>query len=147
MAAAAGHLPVVALALRDVAEAGTDTHDVDDDSRKIRRNEIGDALLIQGEARAGGAGQRTRAGRCRAEEHVDARELGLGLHERAADLIHALGQILEDLGLRGDGIAAVKPAAGAQRRFCQGLIALHQLFAHVCTSYSRISKTLSGHTR
>ena len=83
----------------------------------------------------------------RAEEHVDARELGLGLHERAADLIHALGQILEDLGLRGDGIAAVKPAAGAQRRFCQGLIALHQLFAHVCTSYSRISKTLSGHTR
>ena len=147
VAAAAGHLPVVALSLRDVAETGADAHDVDDDRRKIRRDQIGDALLIQREAGACGAGQRARAGSRRAEEHVDARELGLGLHERAADLIHALGQILEDLGLRGDGIAAVKPAAGAQRRFCQGLIALHQLFAHVCTSYSRISKTLSGHTR
>ena len=147
MAAAAGHLPVVALALRDVAETGADAHDVDDNGRKIRRDEIGDALLIQGEAGAGGAGQRTRAGRCRTEEHVDARKLALGLHERAAHFVHTLGQVLQDLGLRGDGIAAVKTAAGAQRRFCQGLIALHKLFAHVLTSYSRISKTLSGHTR
>ena len=105
------------------------------------------ALLVQGEAGAGVAGQRTRAGRCRAEEHVDAREFGFGLHERAAHFVHTLGQVLQDLGLRGDGIAAVKTAAGAQRRFCQGLIALHKLFAHVLTSYSRISKTLSGHTR
>lgn len=47
VAAAAGHLPIVALALGDVAEAGADAHDVNDNRGQIGRNQIGDALLIE----------------------------------------------------------------------------------------------------
>ena len=42
------------------------------------------------------------------------------------DLIHALGQILEDLGLRGDGIAEEVTAAGTDSGFCQSFVAFHK---------------------
>jgi len=75
VAAAAGQLPVVALALGDIAQTGADAHDVDDHRRDIVGHQVGDALLIQGEARSGGAGQRPCAGRGRAQQHVDSRKL------------------------------------------------------------------------
>ena len=51
VAAAAGQLPVVALTLEDVAQAGADTHDVRDDRRDVVTAEVRDAFLLQGEAK------------------------------------------------------------------------------------------------
>ena len=47
VAAAAGELPVVALALEDVAQGGAYAHDVSDDRRHVAAAQIGDALLLQ----------------------------------------------------------------------------------------------------
>ena len=50
------------------------------------------------------------------EDHVDGRDLALRLDEHAAGLDHALGHVLGELVLRGDGIAEVGGAAGEDRR-------------------------------
>ena len=148
-AAAAGQLPVVALALEDVAQAGADTHDVRDDRRDVVTAEVRDAFLLQGEAGAGGSGQRTRAAAGRAEEHVDAGKLGLRLDELTADLLHAPGHILQNLRLRGDGIAAEETASSAKTGLCKGLIAFHQYFSHcfvTSLSFQNFDRVVRAHS-
>ena len=149
VAAAAGQLPVVALALEDVAQAGADTHDVRDDRRDVVTAEVRDAFLLQGEAGAGGSGQRTRAAAGRAEEHVDAGKLGLRLDELTADLLHAPGHILQNLRLRGDGIAAEETASSAKTGLCKGLIAFHQYFSHcfvTSLSFQNFDRVVRAHS-
>ena len=129
VAAAAGELPVVALALEDVAETGAYAHDVGDDRGDVVAAEVADALLLEREAGAGGGRERPRAAAGRAEEHIDARYLALGLDELSAHLGHAPGHILEYLRLRGYRVAAEETAAGPYGGFREGLVALHQNLA------------------
>jgi hypothetical protein len=51
VAAAAGHLPVIAPVPVRCRPARADAHDVDDDGRQIHGDEVRDALLLEGEAR------------------------------------------------------------------------------------------------
>jgi hypothetical protein len=76
---------VVALLGRDVAQARTAAHDVDDDARQFRARQIGNAFLHQAQPGAGRSGHHALARRGRAVHHVDGSRLALGLHERAAN--------------------------------------------------------------
>ena len=51
--AAARKLPVVALTLRDIAEAGAYTHDIYDNCGDVCRDKVGYALLLEGESGTG----------------------------------------------------------------------------------------------
>ena len=101
VAAALGGLEVVALAGLDGAEAGAAAHDVHDDAGQLGAGYVGDALLLQGDAGGGGAGEDALAGAGSAVDHVDGADLALGLQEAAADFGHTLRHVLRDLGLRG----------------------------------------------
>ena len=73
--AAAGALEVVLLA----AAHG------EDHERELVERGLGDRLLHERDALAGGAGRGARAGRGGAERHVHAFDLGVGLDHHAAD--------------------------------------------------------------
>ena len=89
-------------------------HNVGYDCGQIAAAEIGDALLLEREARPRRCGQRSRAGHRRAENHVDARKLGFGLNKLTADFLHSPRQVLKHLGLRSYGVAAEEAAACSQ---------------------------------
>ena len=132
MSAALGGLEVIRLRGLDPAEPGAPALDVDDQAGKIASRDIGDALLFQGNARRGGGGHDASAGARDAVDHVDGRKLAFRLQERAADLGHPFGHIGGNLRLRGDGVTEIMAAAGADRRFGDGFVSLHQnLVCHV----------------
>ena len=144
VSAAAGGLIVVRLGGLDGAEARAAADDVDDQAGKLRAGDVADALLLEGHARAGGAGHGARAGAGRAVDHVDGRDLALGLDERAAHLGQALAHILGDLALGRDGVAEIVAAAGLHGGFRDGLVALHHLSVHTHACLST-RMTQSGH--
>ena len=124
---------------------GPDTDDVDDDGRQFGAGDVGKAFLLQADARAGTGGHGPGAGSSRAVNHVDGRDFALGLDNRAADLDHPFGHVMHDFSLRRDRIAEIMAAAGPDRRFGNGFIALHQnSVAHCFSSYRQTSMTLSG---
>ena len=131
VAAALGGLEVVALAGLDGAEAGAAAHDVHDDAGQLGGGYVADALLLEGHAGGGGAGEDARAGAGSAVDHVDGADLALGLQEAAADLRHARGHVLGYLRLRGYRVAEEVAAAGADRGFSYGFAALHKSQCHI----------------
>ena len=113
VAAALGGLEIVALGGLDVAEAGTAAHDVQDHAGQLSAGDVGDALLLQGDAGAGRRGDNAHAGTGSAVHHVDGRHFALGLQEAAADFGHTGGHVFGDLSLRGNGVAEEETCAGA----------------------------------
>ena len=69
------------------------------------------------------------------------------LQEDTADLGHLLCHVGSDFGLGSDGIAEVVTAAGTDRSFCDGLVALHQYtFSHfLVPPYFSTVMMQSGH--
>ena len=123
VAGAAGDKEVVGLGGLDAAETGAAALDVDDQGGQVCAGEVGDTLSLQGDAGAGGGGHGRVAGGGDAIDHVDGRDLALGLEE---GLGHFLGHVRGDLGLRGDGIAEVVAAAGQNGGLREGFVPLHQ---------------------
>ena len=122
---------VVRLRRLDAAEAGPAALHIDNDRGQIRARQIRNALALERDAGAGGRGHRPLARRGHAVDHVDGRDLALGLQKCPADLRHFLRHIGRDLGLRRDGIAQIVAAPGEDRGLRNGLVALHQyLFLH-----------------
>ena len=126
VAAALDALEVVALGGLDVAEAGAAAHDVEDHAGQLGAGAVGDALLLEADAGAGRRGDDARAGAGGAIDHVDRRDLALGLEEASSDLGHTGGHVLGDLGLRGDGVAEEEARAGANGGLSDRFAALHE---------------------
>ena len=112
------------LDILNAAEARAAALDVDDQRGQIRARQIRDALALERDTGAGGRGHRPLARRGHAVNHVDGRDLALGLQKRPADLRHFLRHIGRDLGLRRDGIAQIVAAPGEDRGLRDGLVAL-----------------------
>ena len=148
VAAALDALEVVALRGLDVAEAGAAAHDVQDHAGQLGAGAVADTFLLQGDAGAGGGGDGARAGTGSAINHVDGRDLALGLEEAASDLGHTGGHVLRNLRLRSDGIAEEIASAGADGGLSNRFAALHKLQCHnYCSSFTSLSTrmTASGH--
>ena len=117
MAAALDGLEIIRLGGLDPAQARAAALDIDDQRREVARRDIGQALTLQRDAGAGAGGHGPLPGRCRAQDHIDRRQLALCLQEHAADLRHTLCHIGRDLRLRGDGIARMAASAMASLPF------------------------------
>ena len=65
---------------------GPPLHHVDDHGRKLVGHEIGDAFLLEADARAARRRHGARSRRRRSEHHVDGRDLAFGLDEDPARL-------------------------------------------------------------
>ena len=130
VAAALDALEIVALGGLDVAETGAAAHDVQDHARETGAGAVGNALLLQRNAGAGGGGDDARAGTGGAVHHVDRRDLALGLEEAASDLGHTGGHVFGDLSLRGDGVAEEETRAGADGGLSDRFGPLHKSQSH-----------------
>ena len=119
---------VVGLRWLNAAEAGPAALHIDNDCGQICARQVRNALALERDTGAGGRGHRPLARRGHAVNHVDGRDLALGLQKRPADLRHFLRHIGRDLGLRRDGIAQIVAAPGEDRGLRDGLVALHQYF-------------------
>ena len=116
VAAAAGGLEVVPLR----------PGHVEDDQRQPGEGDLGEGLLHEGEALAGGSRRRRHAGRRRPPRHADGLELALGVHAHPADLRQPGGHVLEHLGERGHRVPGEEPAAGGDHGLGDGLAPLEQ---------------------
>ena len=141
--AALHRLEIVSLRGLDAAETGTRAHHVDDDAGKLRAADVGDALLLQADAGARGAGHRSAARTRGTVHHVDGCDLALRLDEVSADLRQTPAHIFRDLVLRGDGIAGIETAAAADGGFCDCFVTFHQF--SFCHNYFSTVITQSGH--
>ena len=129
VSAAAGGLIVVALGRLNGAQAGAAAHHVDDDAGQLGAHDIADALLLEGNAGAGGGGHAARTRARRAVHHVDGCDLAFRLEEAAAlDFRQPLGHIFGNLVLGRNGVAEEEPASGLDGGLSDGLIALHEHF-------------------
>ena len=144
VAAALDGLEIIRLGGLDPAQARAAALDIDDQRREVARRDIGQALALQRDAGAGAGGHGPLPSCRRAQDHIDRRQLALCLQEHAADLRHTLCHIGRDLCLRGDGIAEIMTAAGADGRFRNGFVALHQYFFRHYAHLSTVM-TQSGH--
>ena len=144
--AAAGRLEIVGLGGLNAAQSRTAALNIHDQTGQVTAGHIGNTFTLQGDSGTGGGGHGPLAcGSC-ANDHVDRGDLALRLQEGAADLRHTLRHISGDLGLGGDGIAEIVPAAGHDGGFSQGFVALHQdLFSHVLTSLFNSNDTVGAH--
>ena len=153
VAATLDRLEVIGLRGVDAAQAGAGTGDVDNQPRQFAPGHIGDPLLLQGDAGAGGGGHGPHPAGARAEQHVDRGDFALGLDERAAERGQFARHIFRDIALRGDRIAEVVAAAGGDRPHRDRFISLDEqvLFfdsSPHCSPALRSRKTViatSGH--
>ena len=136
---------IVGLRAVERTEAVAPTDNVEDDGRKIHLVHVGNALLLEGDARAGGGRQYAVTAGGRTHDDVDAGQLALGLHKRAAQLRHTAGEIFHCFRGRRDGIARVDFHTRSNGSFCNGNVALYHI-AHYSLPPSLIVKTASGQT-
>ena len=130
VASAFDHGKVVALLGSDIAQTGTSTHDVDNDTGQFRTREIGDAFLHQADAGAGRTGHHSHAGRGCAVHHIDGSGLALGLHESSADFGKIERGGLGNFAGGGDGISVVGAASSQHCALDDGNVTFTKL-AHV----------------
>ena len=130
VAAGLGGLHIVHLGGLDAADARAAAGHIDIDDGDARRGAVADALALQRDAGAGGAGHGPRSGGGGAVDHVHGRDLALALDEMSAHLGQTAGHIFGDLVLRGDGIAGKKAASGADGCLGHGLSAFHKYSCH-----------------
>ena len=97
---------------------------VDTDERQFRLARQAQHFSLEGEAGPRGCGHRLLAGERRADRGADARDLVLGLKERASMLPDLLLEDLHDLRCRGDGIPSEEGAAGEEGGFRADLVAV-----------------------
>ena len=115
--------------------------------KHIRAGNIAQTLSLQGNSGAGGRSHNTHAGSSCAVNHVDGSDFTFCLQEDTADLGHLLCHVGSDLRLGSDGVTEVVTAAGTDRSFCDGLVALHQYtFSHfLVPPYFSTVMMQSGH--
>ena len=126
MAAALDRLKIVALGGADVPQAGAAALHVDDDARHMAAGHVGNGLLHQRDAAAGGRGHGRDAASRRAQQHVGGGHFAFGLHEPAAVLWQQHGESLGNFILGRDGIAEIAAAARVHRAEGHSLVALDQ---------------------
>ncbi len=142
VAAAFDRLEVVRLAGQCVAEPRPAALDVDDHAGQLARGDIGDSLLLEADAGAGGRCHHPLARARRAVDHVDRRDLAFGLKEDSAVCGHQHGHIFGDLVLRRDRVAEERVAPTGDGAVADRLITFHELsFCH------RLSPDLDGDVR
>ena len=125
-----GHLPVIRLRRGDPAQTGARPGDVHDDAGELPGGQRGQAFRHQAHSRAGGRSHRPHPRASRSPDHVDPRDFAFALQEGAFGLRHPLGHVLEEFILRGNGIAGVKPASGADGPLGNRLIPAHEFYCH-----------------
>ena len=105
-------------------------HAVDDDAGQLGAGDVGDALLLEADARGGGGGHGPHTGAGGAVHHVDGGYLRLGLDEHAAGLGQVGGHILRHFALGGDGIAEETVTSGTDGSLGNGFVAFPKFFFH-----------------
>ena len=144
--AAFGSLEVVGLRGLDAAQTGAAALDVDYEGRHVRTGDIAQTFGLQRDSGTGGGGHNTHAGSGSAVDHVDGCDFTFRLEEHTADLGHLLCHVGGDLRLRGDGVAEVVAAAGANGGLRNGLVTLHKYtLCHGLPPYFSTVMIQSGH--
>ena len=126
VAAALGGLEIVTLGGLNAAEAGAAAHNVENYAGELCASAVGDTLLLEADAGAGGRSDDARAGGGCAVNHVYCRNFALGLEEAASNLGHTGGHVLRDFSLRGDRIAEEETRAGTNGGFSDRFATLHK---------------------
>ena len=126
VAAAFGGLEVISLRSLDAAEARAAAHHVENNSGKPCTGHIGNALLLEGNAGAGGGGDNALTGCSSAVYHVDGCNFALCLQETSSDFRQTCGHIFRDLSLRSDRITEEETCAGTDGSFRNSFAALHK---------------------
>ena len=140
VAAALDGLEVIALRRLNGTQTGPAALAIDDQARQLGACQITDTL---GHQRNTGAGRRCHdalTGRSTAVDHIDGRNLGLGLQDDHAGGLPRLQlhQSLHHLGLRRNGVTEITVAAVTDGGMGNHLVALHQLHLFLCHSPTRI---------
>ncbi len=126
MAAALDRLEIIALGGADIPQAGPAALHVDDDARHMAAGHVGNGLLHQRNAAAGGRGHGRNAAGRRAQQHIGGGHFAFGLHKSPAVFRQQHGEGLGNFILRRDGIAEIAAAARVHRAEGHSLIALDQ---------------------
>jgi hypothetical protein len=98
-------------------------HDVDDDEGDFQDAGVAEVLLLEREARAGGAGEGLDAAQRRPDGRGDAGDLVLHLQVAAAVAHDVAGRVFQHLGGGRDRIAAEEARPGFERRLGDGVVA------------------------
>ena len=128
--AAPRRLEVVGLRGLYAAQPRSAAHDVDDDARQLGAGDVGDALLLERDPRRRRRGHHPGPAAAGPIDHVDGRDLTLGLDEHATDFGQLRRHVFRQLGLRGDRVAEERPAPGPDGCRPDDLVALHQRPRH-----------------
>ena len=99
-----------------------------DEGGQVAACEVAQTLALERDSGARGGGHCALACGGDADDHVDGRDLTLGLKEGSADLGHTLCHVGGNFGLRGYRVTEVMTAACLNSGFREGFIALHQYF-------------------
>ena len=120
-----GCLIIVALCRLDTAETGAASLYVNDNAGKVGADYVGNALALERNSGRRGGGDNSRAGACRAENHVNSSDFAFCLKRKTASFRHLLCHIFGKLGLGGDGVTEEKLTARTDRSLSDSLVALH----------------------
>ena len=136
--AALAGLEIVALRRLDRAQSRAAALAVHDKARKLGPGQIAQPLGHQTDAGARRGGHHPFAGRSPAVNHVDRRNLRLGLQDHHAGRLPGLElhERLHHLRLGRDRVTEIPVATVADRRMGDHLVAFHQFYLLLCHSYS-----------
>ena len=131
MPAALADLVVIALRGGDVAQSRAAAHYVDQHHRYFRAGDIGQALLHQADAGAGGGGHHTRTRAGCAVNHVDRAQFRFRLDKGPAELGHAARQPFQDFILWSDRIAEICLQSNPDGGLGNGLVTFPEFTCHI----------------
>jgi hypothetical protein len=136
VAAAFAGLEIVALRRLDRTQARAAALAIDDQAGQLGARQVAQPLGHQADAGAGRGGHHPFSGRCAAVDHVDRRDLRLGLQND-----HARGlprfefhEGFHHLRLRSDGVSEISVATVANGRMGDHFVAFHQFHFILCHS-------------
>ncbi len=102
---------------------------IDEYARRFGHGGVADMLHHQRKARPGGHGERLGSAPHRALQRDRSGQFVFHLNKRSAHGRHPRGEALNHFGGRSDGVSGGEAAAGSQRAFAAGMVAIHEVCA------------------